>query len=359
MSSTNNINNKLLNLMRKGIRNISYNNAEYNLIGRGGEANVYTYDSDSNIAIKVYRYDSICYDDPTLFDKEIYVVRFLKDHDQINDHIVDLYEHVGCDKNNSNGSGYVFMELYDGDLDSWARISTTRGTEASESEWISMIFQVFFAFTTLNELGVLHGDSKPKNVFYTKRNLKDPNTDGVRSYLIDGKSYEIPFTTRFVLGDFSRVRVAELDPDLADPNEILAGLVGTGDLYFDLTHRADLYELSRLLYRVMVNSVIRTFEKDKIENLVDHHAEIDREFGQKIEKNRTEIREMDVPDKIRDRMLLRFYAYELIEAEYITQEQMGEANPNLVLPSKSIQNLLVRLTDPNETYETLFKDRMI
>ena len=37
---------KILELMRKGIRNISFNDKELKLIGRGGEGNVYSFDGD-------------------------------------------------------------------------------------------------------------------------------------------------------------------------------------------------------------------------------------------------------------------------------------------------------------------------
>lgn len=346
------VNNKLLKLMRKGIRNISYDNKKYKLLGRGGEANVYAFDPDSNLAIKVYREDSICYSDPDIFAKEMYVIRFLKDIDQIRDHIVDALDYVACDSDNSGANGYIFMELYDGDLDSWARDATTRGTEATEDEWISMIFQISYAFMDLNSRGILHADPKPKNIFYTKRNLKDPNMDGNRSYLIDGKSYQIAFTTRFVLGDFSRVRIADVDPDLGD---LLPGQAGTPDLYYDLTHRADLYELSRLLYRVMVNSVLRSMSHDKIENLVKHYAEIDKEFDSNIKNTENDIMNMDLPDSIKDRMKIRSYTYELIESDYITQEQMLEADPNLILPSKKVYDLLAKVADPEQLFESIFQ----
>lgn len=338
--------------MRKGIRNISLNNKEYKLLGRGGEANVYAFDLDSNLAIKVYREDSICYTDPDIFEKEMYVIRFLKDLDQLSDHIVDVFDYVPCVTDNTLApKGYVFMELYDGDLDSWAREVTTKGNETTDDDWISMIFQITYAFLDLNSRGVLHADPKPKNIFYTKRNLKDPNSDGVRSYLIDGKSYEIPFNTRFVLGDFSRVRIAEVDPDV---NDLLPGQAGTPDLYFDLIHRSDLYELSRLLYRAMVNSALKTFSNDKIENLVKHHAEHDESFGLRIKLTEDDIQKMKLPDSMKNRMRIRFYTYELIEANYLTQKQMMEANPDLILPSDRVQDILTRVSDPNHSFESLF-----
>jgi serine/threonine protein kinase len=338
--------------MRKGIRNIKFDGREYKLLGRGGEANVYSLDEESNLAIKVYRSNSICYTDPGVFAKEMYVIRFLKDIEQIQDHVVDVLDEIPCDSNTGKSNGFVFMELYDGDLDSWARDSTTRGREVGEDEWVSMIFQVAYAFMDLNSRGVIHGDPKPKNIFYTNRNLRDPNADGVRSYLIEGKSYQIPFNTRYVLGDFSRVRVAEFDLDLDD---MLQGQSGTPDLYFDLTHRSDLYELSRLLYRVMVNTVLKTYSKEKIENLIKHHSDIDKKFEQKIAVTKQEIQEIDTSHKIKDRMLLRFYAYELIEGEYITQDQLLRDDLNLILPSERVQQLLRSVSDPNIEFETLFE----
>ena len=342
---------KILELMRKGIRNISFNDKELKLIGRGGEGNVYSFDEDSNIAIKVYREDSICYSDPDAFEKEMMVVRFLKDIDQIRDHIADVLNYVPCDEKNKVG-GYVFMELYDGDLDEWAKTATTKGSVVDEDSWISMIFQIAYAFTDLNSRGVLHADPKPKNIFYTTHNLKDPNTDGFRSYIIEGKSYKIVYNTRFVLGDFSRVRIAEVDPDFAP---LLPGQSGTTDLYFDLANKADLYELSRLLFRVMVNSVLKTFPREKIVNLVEMYSHNDPIFLERISNTETDIENMNLPDKLKDRMRIRLHAYELIEAGYISQDMMREFDPELVLPSKKIQNLLEEVGDPNKSFESIFK----
>ena len=336
--------------MRKGIRNIKHNSTKYRLVGRGGEGNVYEYDSDSNLAIKVYRTDSICYTDPDTFEKEIYVIRFLKDLPQVSAHIVDIFDLVPCSAPNEP-RGYVMMELYDGDLDQWAKQATTKGTEVDEDHWISMIFQIVFAFTEINKNGILHGDSKPKNIFYTRRNLKDPNTDGIRSYLLDGKVVEIKYDTRFVLGDFSRVRIAELDPDYSKG---LAGLGGSEDMYFDLTHRSDLYELSRLLYRVMVNSALRTYSEQKVENLVKHHSEINPAFKTRILQTEQEIKNMAVPSHIENRMRLRMYLYELIESDYITQEMLRDADPQLVLPSERVQNILQNIAEPDTDLFDLF-----
>ena len=154
-----------------------------------------------------------------------------------------------------------------------------------------------------------------------------------------------------MLGDFSRVRIAEIDPDVDD---LLPGQAGTPDLYFDLMHRSDLYELSRLLYRVMVNSVSKTFSNDKIENLVKHHAEKDEVFGLRIKLTEDDIQKMNLPDSMKNRMRLRFYTYELIEANYLTQKQMMEANPDLALPSDRVQDILTIVSDPNHSFESLF-----
>jgi Protein kinase domain len=347
---------RLINLMKKGIKNIKYDNKTYKLLGRGGEGNVYEYNKtkQGGIAIKVYRDNSVSFQNPEIIEREFYVMRFLNDIEQIKDHIVDAKEYAHTDT-----EAYIFMDLYEGDLDKWAKLATQRDTVKSEEEWLSMIFQVVYTFMDINSRGVLHDDPKPKNIFYTYTDLKDPNSDGKRVYSVNGKGFEIPFTCRFALGDFSRVRVAEFDADIDE--DLLPGHSGTPDLYYNLVHRTDLYELSRILYRVMVNAVMKAYSAEKIKNLVDTYTESDSDFKEKIEYMDKGIEQMNIEGKsneivssMKNRMKTRSYVYELIEADYLDKTKIMEISKDLVLPSQRVMDILGRNMDPNESLETLF-----
>lgn len=334
---------KLINLMKRGIKNIRFNNKNYKLLGRGGEGNVYIYDENNNIAIKVY-HDGKEFNSETVY-REIYVVDFLRSIEQIGDHIVNLGEFI-----ETENSAYIFSDLYDGDLDMWVKKATTKNSELSvtEDDWLSMIFQITFAFFDINSRGVLHNDSKPKNIFYKKENMNI----NINTYIINEKLFEISFKYHFYLGDFSHVRIAGLDPDYDENLKLFVS--GTADLIYDLTNRSDLYELSRILYRRLVNIVTSIYSNDNIENMIDNYSKIDPEFSERIKKNKENIISKLGNLTIGPRIIKRSNIYELIESNYITIDMVKEKDKNIVFPSKKVQELLEKIIDPNESLETLF-----
>ena len=117
--------------------------------------------------------------------------------------------------------------------------------------------------------------------------------------------------------------------------------------------------MSRLIYRILVNSVIRTHSVEKIKNFIDDMSKIDKKFAQKIIDNVNKINEINVSDVIKDRMIIRLYVYELIESNRITMQHVLEYDPDLVLPSDEIIKLFERIMDPDETILSLFEKYIV
>lgn len=302
---------RLLISMRKGINRINYNKYTYRLLGRGGEGNVYEYHGH---AIKVYRVDNRY--DPELVYHEIYVTDVLHD---VGIQVVTIKEFDPI-------KAYAFSELYDNDLDYWAKTACQRDSAATEEQWMSMIFQVAHAFTMTNDLGVLHNDPKPKNIFYAR-------SDNTVDYEYNKKKYSVNHNGyRFVLGDFSRSLIVGYDE-----YKHLPGSSSTGDLYGDLRNKTDLYELSRLLYRVIVNATIKHYSSSEIRNRVSHIK--DAEFQARIKNVTTEIKN-GMPAKLIDRTIDRAYAYELVESDYLDYDSLSSRATDLVLPSEKVRKTL-------------------
>jgi len=331
----------LLLSMRKGVHLIRYNNIEYKLLGRGGEANVYIVSPE--VAIKVYRYPV---DSDTLY-RELFITDALRSIDGLENHIVRFVSDPITDLDTS--ITYMLMELYDGDLDKWADLTTNH----TDDEWLSMLFQVTYSFLTMNGAGVLHGDPKPKNVFYKKHTSSSTST-----VVVDGTEFSIRSVYDFVIGDFSRARLAEFDPDIS--SVLLAGSSGTLDLYTDLVNRSDLYELSKIIHRAMVNILSRHYSHTQISDIVESHYKTDVSFKARIDGVRTDLKSVvlsgpqDSAAKIKQKMEYRAYLYALIEAERITVDDVKKFDKSVVFPSNRVIDILGRLTNPAETLKTLF-----
>jgi hypothetical protein len=382
------IDDRLLTYMKRGFADINYKGDHFLLLGRGGEANVYSLGMNSDIGIKVYRDNTVVYKNPEIFFREIFVIDNLRQVDQLRDHIVNVIDY------NTKNVMYMLMEVYNGDLSYWAfytynniglsrkRYNEIPNMEKTEEEWLSMIFQVTYIFTELNSRGVLHDDTKPKNIFfldnvyvknkmrYLSGNNNDNNDNNVndfipmtKKYYINGTVFEIPFKYRFIVGDFSRVRIADYDPDV-DKN-LLPGHGGGPDIYENFVNKTDLYELSRIVYRVMVDIMEKYYNMNNIRESVDNYSKTDPKFKQNIENETKRIKRdfiydaaPDVVEKMREKMILRSHMYILIEFEYITREHIQKIIEDnevyFTMPSQRVLNILKRVNDPNETMETLF-----
>lgn len=355
----------LLTYMKRGYADIKYKNNKYMLLGKGGEANIYSIDIPNRIAIKVYRDNTVVYKNPEILYREKFVIETLREVDQLKDHIVNTMYY------NTEGIKYIIMELYENDLPVWA--AGTRDiprNDKTEADWLSMIFQITYIFTDINSRGILHDDTKPKNIFFTTdiRNIeniyKNENSNvPMKKYNINGTIFEIPFKYRFVLGDFSRVRIAEYDPDI--DNNLLPGHNGGPDIYENFVNKTDLYELSRFFFRIFVDFTEKFYDRTLIIELVNSNCKKDPVFKQRIENVIIGINNNvrpnvppDVAENIREKMIFRSYIYELIEFNYlkreIIQETIKKYLPSFVIPSERVINLIKRVNDPNETMETLF-----
>ena len=95
----------LLTYMKRGYANIKYKNNKYMLLGKGGEANIYSIDISNRIAIKVYRDNTDVYKNPEILYREKFVIETLREVDQLKDHIVNTMYY------NTEGIKYIIMEL--------------------------------------------------------------------------------------------------------------------------------------------------------------------------------------------------------------------------------------------------------
>lgn len=311
---------RLLKLMKRGVPNIMHNNQTYHLLGRGGEGNVYEY---NNRAIKVYHDRHNTYNPDAVY-YEIYIVRFLTD---LGLQVAPMYDF------NSN-SGYVYSDLYDGDLDTWTKNACNVQTSASEDQWLSMIFQVAYTFMMMNMHNVLHNDPKPKNVFYVES--KD-----TKSYALGDMVFNVPHNGwAFYVGDFSRALIVGYDDDVQ--NELQTGSSSTGDLYTDLQTKTDLYELSRILYRVMVNAIVKNYSMTEINDLV-HQNMSDPIFKERIETVVKDITSNIHNHRLAQTTINRAHVYELLESGYIDPDKLQKRIPDLVLPSKKVRDILMSI----------------
>lgn len=327
---------KLLNLMLKGVKNIHYKNKTHKLLGRGGEGNVYTFDK---MAIKVYSSTNA---DAIL--NELYIIDSLKSNPKIKSHISNVLD-CGSNTQYTTDIMYCFMELYDGDLDRW--VMNSLYNPILEQEWMSMIFQVVYTFTIINESGVLHNDSKPKNIFYL-----DKKDTTIHSYKWDNKTFEIPIRYRFVIGDFGHSLIEESIDGLN--KTYLLGSTGSGDLIFDLINRSDMFELSRILYRARVNIILKTYDMAEMDEMISSIQDL--EFKNKIKCVDESIKKKFENSPVKtnlDRIVNRAHIYELLEFGYIS-DSMLESKANIVFPSTKVQNILSDIMNMNINLSSLF-----
>jgi serine/threonine protein kinase len=182
----------------------------------------------------------------------------------------------------------------------------------------------------LNKLKILHSDTKSKNILYKKSNT----LNGIEHYDVGNLSFNIPMNHYiFKIADFGAV-------------QILGSTINTmtdAEIQQRINDKADLHELSRIWYRILVNYGRNDYGWNQIRPIVDSNAEYKQYSKNKKIKINNDLGHM--PQKIRDSMLLRSLIYYGIENAFINADNII-AKYSLVKPSELVMKTLDGLMDP-------------
>jgi serine/threonine protein kinase len=310
------INNDIISKLLSSSNDHKIGQYVFKYMGKGSEGVVY---GCNNRIVKIYTrftLDSII--------KEFYVVGMLQELDGINNNVVHIDNYYL-----SLTNPVIIMEPMKGDLLEWCQgivLNKKMNQKDLDDAWISMIFQVTYGFMFLNKLGIVHFDTKPRNIMYMDGNNID------REYSINNIIYRIPQQSIFKIIDFGSVQILGSTLNTMDNDEIKKRL----------DTRSDLYDLSRITYTILLGYVKNDYGWKEVEELMktnenyrqykqDHKLKLEREIGH-------------IPQKVRDNMLLKALIYYGIENDIIDKNKIIEKH-GLVWPSIKVTSILDRLTD--------------
>ena len=212
-----------------------------------------------------------------------------------------------------------------------------------DNEWLSMIFQIAYSFTIINNLNILHNDAKPKNILY---NIIKNNTHNYKlekeEYTIKNKKYIVPINFLFKLTDFGNVQIKNCRNEYS--NE---------ELLDKIHKRVDLYELSRIIYRTIVTYIkneLTTIEE--LENVINSIDDKYKEYSIN-EKNRIDKEMKNFSENVKNNHLLRSLLYYSIENNLINVDEYIKKY-NMILPSEKVINILNNLLNMNIDIFSLF-----
>jgi serine/threonine protein kinase len=206
--------------------------------------------------------------------------------------------------------------------------------EKLDEYWLSMIFQVSRGLLFLNSINVLHNDAKPKNILYNKTKTETFNT-----YFINNVKYKINTNFIFKIADFGKIQIKG-----SVHNDMTVHMLDE-----KLKHRDDLRELSRIIFRFLVNYGKKIYS---IDNLMDYIKKNNKykiyydEQKEEISRNLT-----NYPDKIKNDFLYRSLLYYGIENNILDKKRIIQKF-SLTLPSDKVMNILDSLTNPK--YKNIF-----
>lgn len=311
----------------------------FNYIGKGGEGIVYKFtdpiDKTQNVA-KIYTTN-----DMNSIMKEFYVVGVLQELRYVNRNVVKVHDYYLSLKR-----PVLVMEMMDGTLSEWADEMLQNKNNLSIDQlntlWLSMIFQVTYGILFLNRLNILHNDTKSKNILY-----RDHNKEQTSEYVIEGVKYMIPSRYQFKIADFGAIQIIGSSLNKLTDEEIKK----------QIQQRQDLYELSRLLYRVLVNYGKNYYGWDQINPLMNSNTRYKKYHDD--EKRNIDKTLGHMPYKIKNNMLLRSMIYYGIENDIIDKEEIIKKY-SLHMPSKRVWDILDKLVDLNvKNVFTLFDEFMV
>ncbi|VBB18701.1 serine/threonine protein kinase [Yasminevirus sp. GU-2018] len=333
------IDDKVIKTLLSDYKDHSINGVKYNYLGKGGEGVVYKV---ADRVVKIYTKVEM-----NMIVKEFYVFGLLKELSDVNKNVVQIFDYYLAYSN-----PVLTMELMDGDLTKWCTGMVENTTSKISDErydelWLGMIFQVTYGLMFLNRLKILHTDTKSKNILF-KAVSNDDDVKIYDEYKINDQSYSVPTNYRFKIADFGAVQILGSSSNRMTDEQI--GL--------NIQKREDLYELSRILFRIKVNFGMNDYGWSEINVLLKSNKEY-RDY-QKQQREKLDVDLGHMPQKIRDKMLLRSLIYYAIENDLIDSEEIVRKH-NLRMPSERVNAVLDRLIDPDvrNVFDlfTMFKTR--
>ena len=318
------INNDVIKKLLSKYTTHTINDDIYYYVGKGGEGVVYKLDDK---VIKIYTKVEM-----EMIIQEFYVFGLLQELEALNKNVVQMYKYYL-----SLSNPVIIMELMDGDLTKWCDMMV-KNTDPSvkiltdkefDQQWLGMIFQVTYGLMFLNHLKILHTDTKAKNILYEKTANFSTDTN---EYKIANKIYDVPSMFQFKISDFGAIQIVGSGSNRMTDDEIISRI----------KKRTDLYELSRILYRVVVNYGINDYDWTNINEIIK--SDISHREYYDNEKKHLDKELSHVPQKVRDKMLLRSMIYYSIENDIISKDEIIKKH-SLRMPSNSINAVLDKLTD--------------
>lgn len=327
------IDNNIINILTRNNADKTIDNKYYKFIGKGGDGVIYEHNGK---IIKIYKKINI-----DAIIKEFYIVGLLQEINQINKNIISVNKYYL-----SLDNPVMIMERMDGDLSEWSdmMVKNKHGLTMNEIDinWLSMIFQTAYGLTYLNNLGILHSDAKSKNILYKKN---DDKTN--EKYIINNKTYVVPTNYIFKIADFGAIQMANSLLHTDKDHEIIKKKI---------VARADLMELSKIIFRILVNYAKNDYDINGLVSLTKNNHKYNRYYIDN--KNEINAKMKHFPQKIKDNMLLRSLIYYAIENDIIDKQKIINKY-SLTLPSEYVIDVLDKLTDLNYDVFELFHQFVI
>jgi hypothetical protein len=320
------INNEIIKSLISKQQNQIVSGLNFKFLGKGSEGIIYLCE---NKVIKIY----VQYDMNSVI-KEFYIMGILKELDSINKNIIITDKYYL-----SLSNPVIIMEHMDGNLSEWCDMminNTELSAQQLDNEWLSMIFQVVYGLLFLNRLNILHADTKSKNILYTFL----PNKIEIK-YVINGKMYNIPMNYVFKIADFGSAQILGSTLNRMSDREISEGI----------KNRSDLEELSRLIFRSVVNYAKNDYDIDYIRKIVDKDVGYKKYYESKKINIENELGHTH--KKVRDVMLYRALLYYGIENGFIDQQEIIRKHA-LIIPSQKVIGILDKLTNLDSDQGNLF-----
>lgn len=328
------INDEIIKELLSKYTDHTINGDTYHYVGKGGEGVIYKINNDDKV-IKIYTKVEI-----DMIIKEFYVFGLLQELKGLNKNVVRMDKYYL-----SLSNPVIIMELMDGDLTKWCDMMVRNvdhtvqimTNEEIDRQWLGMIFQVTYGLMFLNRLKILHTDTKSKNILYRQNvirnnDLSDDKYDNFDVYKIRDTTYAVPNDYQFKISDFGAIQILGSKSNRMSDDEIINRI----------RKRDDLYELSRILYRVIVNYGINDYNWNDINRIIKQNKSYQEYYNQQKKHLETEL--SHVPQKVRDKMLLRSMIYYSIENDIIDKEEIIKKY-SLRMPSSVVSDVLDKLTD--------------
>ncbi len=316
------ISNHLIERLIKSPSDQTIDGKQFKYLGKGSEGLVF---SCAGKVVKIYtrfKMNGIL--------KEFYVVGLLQEIDKINKNVIQIDKYYL-----STSHPVMIMEMMDGDFSEWCDMMITNKQNFNDREleilWLSAIFQITYGFMFLNKLKIIHCDTKPRNILYSRSDSLNTHN----RYVVGNQSFDVPMNHYiFKIADFGSVQILGSTLNTMEDKKIQE--------YID--NRGDLYDLSRIWYRVLVDYCRNSYGWNQIRPIMDSNPEYKRYHDDQKTKLDNELRHL--PQNTRDKMLLRAMIYHGIENNFINEDDII-AKHSLVKPPKLVMGVLDGLVNMN------------